>query len=164
MCSKGCKVGDSMNVSDIPLREKPSHGSVKRVSRITEDWLLIKLGISGFRKFIAEKKKRKADEQEDKHDSILKLLFEDTPDMMSEFMGLQDSEGEYQTIMLATGWNLQKMLDFEDEASEGDYQTLLKRCIKTLGGTAADFFGSSRTGSSSQEKEGTMPEEETPKA
>lgn len=151
-----------MKVADIPLREKPSHGSVKRVSRITEDWLLMKLGVPGFRKFIAEKKKMKVAGQEDETDSILKLMFEDNQSLMSEFMGLQDSEGEYQTIMLATSWNLQKMLAFEEEETENEYQALLKRCIEVLGGTAADFFGSSNTGSSFQESEET--EEEIPEA
>lgn len=157
----------TINVNEIPLREKPSHGSVKRVSRITEDWLLIKLGIPGFRKFLAEKKKRnaikqageQADEQPVETDSILKLMFEDNQGLMSEFMGLQDGMGEYQTIMLATSWDIKKVLEFEEEATEKDYQALLKRCVETLGGTAADFFGTLNTGSSSQEQERKEPEE-----
>ncbi|WP_269849560.1 hypothetical protein [Methanosarcina horonobensis] len=83
-------------------------------------------------------------------DSILKLMFENDQDLMSEFLRMQDGLGEYQTIMLATSWNLQKMLAYEEEASEDEFQALLKRCISTLGGTAADFFGTSGTGSPSR--------------
>lgn len=151
MCSKSGKVGDSMNVSDIHLREKPSHGSVKRISRITEDWLLMKLGIKGFKKF--------SDLKKEGHD-LKTAMFEDSPDLMMEFLALQDSVGEYQTIMLPTGWNLQKMLAFEEEASDEEYKALLKRCVEVLGGTAADFFGSSNTGSSSPEKEKMVEPEE----
>lgn len=151
MCSKSSKAGDNMSVSDIPLREKPSHGSVKRVSRITEDWLLLKLGISGFKKFSSLKKEG--------HD-LKTAMFEDNPDLMIEFLSLQESIGEYQTIMLPTGWNLQKMLEFDEETSDDEYKAFLKRCIEVMGGTAADFFGSSNTGSSSREKEEMMEQEE----
>jgi len=154
MCSKGSKAGDSMNVNEIQLREKPTHGSVKRVSKIEADWMFMKLGgIAGLRKF--KSLKRDGDDFKTK-------LFEDQPELMIEFMDFQERLGEYQTIMLATGWDLQEMIDFEvgseDEISEEDYQTLLKRCIAALGGTAADFFGTSPTDSLSQENE-TKPEE-----
>ncbi|AKB37354.1 hypothetical protein MSSAC_2764 [Methanosarcina siciliae C2J] len=138
-----------MNISDIPLRKNPSHGSVKRVSRITEDWLLMKLGIQGFRKFSSLKKKGQ---------DLKQAMFGENPDLMIEFLALQDSIGEFQTIMLVTSWNLQKMLGFEEDATEDEYQNLLKRCIEALGGTAADFFGSSNTGSSSREREETKEE------
>lgn len=83
-------------------------------------------------------------------DSILKLMFENDQDLMSEFLRMQDGLGEYQTIMLATSWNLQKMLAYEEEASEDEFQALLKRCISTLGGQLRIFFGTSGTGSPSR--------------
>ncbi|MFZ2499531.1 hypothetical protein [Methanosarcina sp.] len=139
-------------ISEIPLREKPSHGSVKRVQRITEDWTLMKIGLPGIRKYLDSKKKTKAENtEEEKTDTYLKsFLMDENPDLLFELISLQESEGEYQTIMLPTGWNLQKMMAFEEEASEEDYQVLLRRCIEIMGGTAADFFGTSRTGSSSR--------------
>lgn len=144
-----------MNIVDIPLREKPSHGAVKRVQRIEEDWMLKKIGLEGFRQ-IADLKKTGEKE------ITKKLLFEGNPDLFAEFLDLQERLGEYQTIMLCTGWNLQKMLDFEvgmqEEISEEEYQALLNRCIETLGGTAADFFGTSNTGSSSQTLDGKLEE------
>jgi hypothetical protein len=151
----------TIKVIEIPLREKPSHGAVKRVSRITEDWMFLKLGgIAGFRKFRELKNQENAPDFKGK-------LFEDQPELMMEFINFQERIGEYQTIMLATGWNLQKMIDFEvgseEELSEEDYQALLRRCIITMGGTAADFFGVSNTGSSSPAKETTEEPEESSK-
>lgn len=135
-----------MNVYEIPLREKPSHGSIKRVQNIEKDFMLLKIGLNGFNKFVGEKNKEKKEDDP----RLMKFLSNENSEVLFEFVSLQDSIGEYQTIMLPTSWNLKKILEFEEEATEEEYQTLLKRCIETLGGTAVDFFRCLRTGSSSQ--------------
>lgn len=152
-----------MNVSDIPLREKPSHGSIKRVQNIENEFLLMKMGINGFSKFVGAKKKGKSSNGTSKDDSgLMNFISKENSDLIFEFISLQDSIGEYQTIMLPTSWNLKKILEFEEEATEEEYQTLLKRCIETLGGTAVDFFRSSHTGSSYQVPEEKKKEAQTP--
>ena len=129
---------------DIPLMEQPSHGSVKRVRRIEEDWILMKIGWAGIKRFSETN-------PETKIRDLKLLMFDEDPELMLEFMDLQSSLGEYQTIMLVTGWSLQKTLKYAETAPEQEYRSFVRRCIDTLGGTAADFFGDLGTDTSSQE-------------
>jgi hypothetical protein len=140
---------------DISLVEQPSHGSVKRVRRIQDDWVLMKLGWAGIKRF--------SETNPETNIRDLKLLmFDEDPELMVEFMDLQSNMGEYQTIMLVTGWNLQKTLKYAETAPEQEYRSFVRKCIDTLGGTAADFFGGLCTDTSSleaQEQTSRMKEE-----
>lgn len=129
---------------EIPLMEQPSHGSVKRVRRIEDDWILMKLGWAGIKRFSEINPKTKIRD-------LKLLMFDEDPELMVDFMDLQSGLGEYQTIMLVTGWSLQKTLKYAETTPEQEYQSFVRMCTDTLGGTAADFFGSLGTDTSSRE-------------
>ena len=126
-----------MIVSDIKLREKPTHGAVKRVISLKNDFLISSIGMDGIRKY--------ADSGKDvKISDLMREEMKTNPEFMFEFSAFLHEMGEIQTIMLSTSWTYRQYKHYCEEISEEDYQALLKRCIETTG-TAGDFFGSSNT-------------------
>jgi len=137
-----------MNVNEIPLTNKPTHGSVQRIRQIDVDWMILRFGLRKIQSLY------NSGPGIDVEESVCKLIESSSEDsaLELEFVKLQNNLGEYQTIMLATGWPLKQMLDFSENAPDAEYQDLLKRCIETLGGNVADFFGGSGSGSACPEK------------
>lgn len=119
-----------MEIADtkVTITDKPTHSATVYANNLMEHWLLKNIDITKY-------------DKDDKLTEVLTQEVLDDPELAMQVLMLENSLDDEQTIILMTGMPPWKWDDLKDRMYEDEYQDLLGKCKKALGGTASDFFG-----------------------
>ena len=117
----------------IKLNEHPKHRAVQQVQDIMTTWMLDKVDMNTI------------DQDVELEDAIKQALIKD-PKLAAEITSMQRTLPLDQTIMLATNMSYKELQALADDIIENDYLKLYVESMKSIGGTANDFFDVYNTG------------------
>ena len=139
------------------LGNEPTHGVIKKIKRKKQAFLVELLKNGNNETMIKEVSEKVKDGNTDKEElvqgiekELLSKVMNENPELLTKLTEFNEDFEDIATISIATN----HIFDSEDldDLTESEFQTILEKCKKSIGGSASDFLDNLEMNISSKKK------------